>query len=84
MPIGGNGKPTKICCHAFIGKDKDGAVRAAKILPWTICCWNCGDGKKGSYKVDVQLCRRNISVYLESDCGSTAERISSSNRKTVC
>lgn len=26
MPIGGNGKPTRICCHAFIGKDKDGAV----------------------------------------------------------
>ena len=39
MPIGGDGKPQKICCHAFVGKDKDEAVRAAKILPWTMCCW---------------------------------------------
>lgn len=48
-PIGANGKPTKICCHTFIGKDKHGEVRAAKILPWDICCWNCASGKKGSY-----------------------------------
>ena len=39
MPIGGDGKPTQICCHAFVGKDKNGAVRAAKILPWAMCCW---------------------------------------------
>lgn len=65
MPIGGNGKPTKICCHAFIGKDKDGAVRAAKILPWTICCWNCGDGKKGSYNyspayIQIEVCEDDL------------------------
>ena len=29
----------EICCHAFVGKDKDGAVRAAKIFPWAMCCW---------------------------------------------
>ena len=39
MPIGGDGKPTQICCHAFVGKDKNGAVHAAKILPWAMCCW---------------------------------------------
>lgn len=49
MPIGGDGKPKKICCHAFIGKDKNGAVRVAQMLPWNICCWNCADGSKGSY-----------------------------------
>ena len=39
MPRGGDGKPQKICCHALVGKDKGGAVRAAKILPWAMCCW---------------------------------------------
>ena len=51
-PIGANGKPTQICCHAFIGKDKDGKVRAAKLLPWDMCCWNCASGAKGSYNWD--------------------------------
>ncbi len=37
------------CPHVVIGKDKDGKVRAAKILPYTICCWNAGKGSKGSY-----------------------------------
>lgn len=65
MPIGGDGKPTKICCHAFIGKDKDGLVRAAKILPWTMCCWNCGNGAKGSYNyspayIQIELCEDNL------------------------
>lgn len=37
------------CPHAVIGKDKDGVVRAAKLLPYNICCWNCASGSKGSY-----------------------------------
>ena len=80
MPIGGNGKPTKICCHAFIGKDKDGAVRAAKILPWTICCWNCGDGTKGSYNyspayIQIEICEDalNDRTYFEEAFGLAAE-----------
>ena len=28
-----------VCPHAFVGKDKNSAVRAAKILPWAMCCW---------------------------------------------
>ncbi len=65
MPIGGKGKPTKICCHAFIGKDKDETVRAAKILPWDICCWNCGDGAKGSYNyspayIQIEICEDDL------------------------
>ena len=76
MPIGGNGKPTKICCHAFIGKDKNGAVRAAKILPWNYCCWNCGDGSKGSYNckpayIQIEICEDalNDRAYFEEAFG---------------
>ena len=37
------------CPHAVIGKDKDGNVRAAQLLSYEVCCWNAGQGKKGSY-----------------------------------
>ncbi|MGN0688534.1 MAG: N-acetylmuramoyl-L-alanine amidase [Oscillospiraceae bacterium] len=40
------------CPHVVIGKDKNGAVRAAKLLPYDICCWNAGRGSKGSYNYD--------------------------------
>ena len=40
---------TDVCPHAVIGRDKSGTVRAAKLLPWDICCWGCGSGSKGSY-----------------------------------
>ena len=35
--------------HGVIGKDKNGAVKGAQILPYNICCWGCGSGTKGSY-----------------------------------
>ena len=80
MPIGNGGKPTKICCHAFIGKDKNGTVRAAKILPWTICCWNCGDGSKGSYNyspayIQIEICEDalNDRAYFEETFGLAAD-----------
>lgn len=38
-----------VCPHAVIGRDKNGAVRAAKLLSWDVCCWGCGRGAKGSY-----------------------------------
>ena len=38
-----------VCPHAVIGLDKSGGVRAAKLLPWNICCWGCDYGSKGSY-----------------------------------
>ncbi len=37
------------CVHAFIGKDKNGAVRVYQTLPWGIACWGVGSGSKGSY-----------------------------------
>ena len=80
MPIGGGGKPTKICCHAFIGKDKNGAVRAAKILPWNVCCWNCGNGSKGSYNhkpayIQIEICEDalNDRAYFEEAFGLAAD-----------
>lgn len=80
MPIGGNGKPTKICCHAFIGKDKDGEIRAAKLLPWNVCCWNCGDGAKGSYNyspayIQIEICEDGLTdrQYFEQAFGLAAE-----------
>lgn len=80
MPIGGDGKPTQICCHAFVGKDKDGAVRAAKILPWTMCCWNCGNGSKGSYNynpayIQIEICEDDLTdkVYFTEAFKLTAQ-----------
>ena len=40
---------SNVCPHAVIGKDKNGEVKAAKLLPWNVCCWGCGSGSKGSY-----------------------------------
>lgn len=64
-PIGANGEPTQICCHAFVGKDKNGEVRAAKLLPWDMCCWNCASGAKGSYNwnpayIQFEICEDDL------------------------
>lgn len=40
------------CVHAFIGKDKKGAVCTYQTLPLNICCWGVGQGNKGSYNYD--------------------------------
>lgn len=37
------------CVSAFVGKDKDGNVTGRQTLPWDVCTWGCGRGKKGSY-----------------------------------
>lgn len=52
---------SNVCPHAVVGKDKNGDVKAAKILPWTICCWGCGNGSKGSYNynpayIQIEIC----------------------------
>lgn len=40
------------CVHAFIGKDKHGAVCTYQTLPLNICAWGVGKGSKGSYNYD--------------------------------
>ena len=54
-----------VCPHAVIGKDKDGGLRAAKLLPWDICCWGCGSGGKGSYNyspayIQIEVCEDDL------------------------
>ena len=69
-----------ICPHAVIGLDKSGKVRAAKLLPWNICCWGCGSGVRGSYNyspayIQIEICEdgMNDRKYFEEAFGMTAE-----------
>ena len=61
-----------VCPHAVIGKDKNGEVKAAKLLPWNVCCWGCGSGSKGSYNyapayIQIEICEDalNDRAYFE-------------------
>lgn len=54
-----------VCPHGVIGLDKNGDVKAAKILPWNICCWGCGNGSKGSYNyrpayIQIEICEDDL------------------------
>lgn len=40
----------KICCHAFIGKLKDGTIATYQTLPWDMRGWHSGTGKLGAAK----------------------------------
>lgn len=39
----------QVCVHAFIGKDKNGNVGCAQLLPWNYSAWGVGGGLRGSY-----------------------------------
>ena len=67
---------SNVCPHAVIGKDKNGDVRAAKLLPWNVCCWGCGYGSKGSYNyapayIQIEICEDalNDRAYFEETFG---------------
>ena len=69
-----------VCPHAVIGLDKSGEVRAAKLLPWNICCWGCGDGSKGSYnynpayiQIEIAEDALNDRAYFEEAFGLAAD-----------
>ncbi len=71
---------TDVCPHAVIGRDKSGTVRAAKLLPWDICCWGCGSGSKGSYNyapayIQIEVCEDalNDRAYFEEAFGLAAD-----------
>lgn len=54
-----------VCPHGVVGLDKGGAVRAAKLLPWTMCCFGCGSGAKGSYNynpayIQIEVCEDDL------------------------
>lgn len=44
-----------ICCHAFIGKDKNGEIRTYRILPWDMVGWHCG-GKANKTHIGIEIC----------------------------
>ena len=54
------------CVHAFIGVNKDNTVETYQILPWDVCCWGVGNGKKGSYNynpvahIQFEICEDNL------------------------
>ena len=71
---------SSVCPHAVIGKMPNGAVRAAKLLPWNICCWGCGDGSKGSYNyspayIQIEIAEDALSdrAYFEEAFGLAAQ-----------
>ena len=67
---------SNVCPHAVIGKDKNGEVKAAKLLPWNVCCWGCGSGSKGSYnyapayiQIEIAEGALNDRAYFEEAFG---------------
>ena len=71
---------SNVCPHAVIGKDKNGEVKAAKLLPWNVCCWGCGSGSKGSYNyspayIQIEVCEDalNDRAYFEDAFGLAAD-----------
>ena len=69
-----------VCPHAVIGKDKNGEVKAAKLLPWNVCCWGCGNGSKGSYnyapayiQIEIAEDALNDRAYFEEAFGLAAD-----------
>lgn len=62
------------CVHAFIGKDKSGAVRCYQTLPWEYAAWGVGRGSKGSYNyaptghIQFEICEDGLtdSSYFEA------------------
>ena len=54
-----------ICCHAFIGKDKNGEIRTYQILPWNMVGWHCG-GKANKTHIGIEICEDNTnSAHFE-------------------
>lgn len=52
-----------ICCHAFIGKLKDGTIATYQTLPWDHRGWHCGAGRNGSANnthISFEICEDNL------------------------
>lgn len=50
----------QVCCHAFIGKLKDGSIATYQILPWTCKGWNNGSPKGNSTHLAFEICEDNL------------------------
>ncbi len=49
----------KVCVHAFIGKDKNGAVRCYQTLPWDHRGWHCGKSGNDTH-ISFEICEDNL------------------------
>ena len=70
----------KVCVHSFIGYDKNDEVKIANILPYNICCWGVGNGKKGSYNynpayIQFEICEDGLTdkIYYKKAFSAAAE-----------
>lgn len=56
----------QICCHAFIGKLKDGSIATYQILPWTCKGWNNG-GSSNNTHIAFEICEDGLTdkTYFE-------------------
>ncbi len=49
----------QICCHAFIGKLKDGSIATYQILPWDCKGWNNG-GSSNNTHIAFEICEDGL------------------------
>ena len=50
----------QICCHAFIGKLKDGSIATYQILPWDCKGWNNGTPSGNSSHLAFEICEDDL------------------------
>lgn len=56
----------KVCVHAFIGTNAKGEIATYQTLPYDVCCWGVGGGKKGSYnynptaRIQFEICEDGL------------------------
>lgn len=67
----------RTCVHGFLGLDESGALSFEQHLPFTMRCWGCGSGTRGSYNnshlqfeicetlADGAWCRETYAAALE-------------------
>ena len=69
------------CVHAFIGVNAKKEVETYQTLPWDICCWGVGKGKKGSYnynptaRIQFEICEDGLkdAAYFDQVFTEAAE-----------
>lgn len=55
-----------VAVHGFIGTNAAGKVCTYQVLPYDVCCWGVGKGKKGSYnynptaRIQFEICEDNL------------------------
>lgn len=87
----------QICCHAFIGKLKDGSIATYQTLPWDMVGWHCGNGKNGSANymgyVGFEICEDGLTdagyfnkVYQEAAelCAYLCKKYGLTEKNIIC